>query len=103
MISRRASPDAAPRPGHRPKEDFSQKSAIFLQPKTQFDALVALPDSADRAKAVIDAMEPIEADYESLRGVLPKADEPAGGGMMFQSCRQVDESILTIGRQETCN
>jgi hypothetical protein len=32
------------------KEDFSQKSAIFLQPKAQFDTLVALPDSADRAK-----------------------------------------------------
>ncbi len=56
------------------KEDFSQKSAIFLQPKAQFDALVALPDSADRAKAIIDAMESIEADYESLSGVLPKSE-----------------------------
>ena len=54
------------------KEDFSQKSAIFLQPQAQFDTLVALPDSADRAKAIIDAMESIEADYESLRGALPK-------------------------------
>jgi len=32
------------------KEDFSQQSAIFLQPKAQFDHLVALPDSEDRAK-----------------------------------------------------
>ena len=56
------------------KEDFSQKSAIFLQPKAQFDALVALPDSADRAKAIIDAMESIEADYENLRGMLPKSE-----------------------------
>jgi type I restriction enzyme M protein len=56
------------------KEDFSQKSAIFLQPQAQFDYLVALPDSADRAKAIIDAMESIEADYESLRGVLPKSE-----------------------------
>ncbi len=56
------------------KEDFSQKSAIFLQPKAQFDFLVALPDSADRAKAIIDAMESIEADYENLRGVLPKGE-----------------------------
>ncbi len=54
------------------KEDFSQQSAIFLQPKAQFDHLVALPDSDDRAKAIIEAMESIEADYESLRGVLPK-------------------------------
>ena len=30
------------------KEDFSQKSAIFLQPEAQFEHLVALPDSEDR-------------------------------------------------------
>jgi len=56
------------------KEDFSQKSAIFLQPKAQFDTLVALTDSDDRAKAVIEAMESIEGDYENLRGVLPKSE-----------------------------
>ena len=39
------------------KIDFSEQSAIFLQPKAQFDYLVALPDSADRAKAIIEAME----------------------------------------------
>lgn len=54
------------------KEDFSQKSAIFLRPKAQFDYLVSLPDSEDRARAIIEAMDSIEADYESLRGVLPK-------------------------------
>ncbi len=56
------------------KEDFSQKNAIYLRPNAQFDHLVALPDSEDRAKAVITAMESIEADYESLRGALPKSE-----------------------------
>ena len=56
------------------KEDFSRKSAIFLRPKAQFEYLVGLTDSDDRAKAVIDAMDSIEADYETLRGVLPKAE-----------------------------
>lgn len=56
------------------KEDFSQKSAIFLQHRAQFDYLVSLPDSADRTQAIIEAMESIEADYESLRGVLPKSE-----------------------------
>ena len=56
------------------KEDFSQKSAIFLQDKAQFDYLVALPDSEDRAKAIIEAMESIESDYTSLRGSLPKSE-----------------------------
>ena len=36
--------------------------------------MVALPDGADRAAAIIAAMESIEADYESLRGMLPKSE-----------------------------
>ena len=56
------------------KEDFSQKGAIFLRPKAQFDSLVALTDSDDRARAIIEAMESIEKDYENLRGVLPKGE-----------------------------
>jgi type I restriction enzyme M protein len=56
------------------KEDFSRQSAIFLQPKAQFNQLVALPDSEDRAKAIIGAMESIESDYDNLRGVLPKSE-----------------------------
>ena len=56
------------------KKDFSKKSAIFLQPKAQFDYLVSLKDSDDRARSVIDAMESIEEDYETLRGVLPKKE-----------------------------
>jgi type I restriction enzyme M protein len=56
------------------KEDYSQKSSIFLCEIAQFDYLVSLKDSDDRARAIIDAMESIEADYESLRGVLPKSE-----------------------------
>ena len=56
------------------KEDFSQKGAIFLRPKAQFDSLVALTDSDDRARAVIEAMESIEKDYKNLRDVLPKGE-----------------------------
>jgi type I restriction enzyme M protein len=56
------------------KEDFSQKGAIFLREHAQFDNLVALPDSADRVQAVINAMESIEADYETLKGQLPREE-----------------------------
>ena len=56
------------------KEDFSRKGAIFLHPEAQFDHLVSLPDSADRAQVMIDAMEKIEKDYDTLRGALPKAE-----------------------------
>lgn len=43
------------------KEDFSQKSSIFLKKEAQFDYLVSLRDSDNRAKAVIGAMESIAA------------------------------------------
>jgi type I restriction enzyme M protein len=56
------------------KEDFSGRGAIFLHPVAQFDQLASLPDSADRAKGIIDAMESIEKDYVSLAGTLPKAE-----------------------------
>ena len=59
------------------REDFSQKNALFLRPHAQFDHLVALPDGADRAAAIIAAMESIEEDYDSLRGVLPKSEYQA--------------------------
>ncbi len=65
------------------KEDFSKKSAIYLAPHAQFDYLVSLTDSDDRAKALIDAMESIESDYETLRGVLPK-----------QEYRELDNEII---------
>ena len=56
------------------KEDFSGRGAIFLHPTAQFDHLASLPESVDRAKAIIDAMESIEGDYTSLAGTLPKAE-----------------------------
>lgn len=56
------------------KEDFSQRGSIFLKPEAQFDHLVSIPDGADRAGAIIIAMESIEADYLSLDGALPKTE-----------------------------
>lgn len=56
------------------KADFSDKGALFLRPEARFDYLASLPDGANRAQAIVDAMESIEADYETLRGVLPKND-----------------------------
>ena len=56
------------------KEDFSEKNAIYLRPGARFDYMVSLPDSDDRARAIVKAMDSIEADYQSLKGVLPKGE-----------------------------
>ena len=77
------------------KEDFSQKGAIFLRPEAQFDHLVSLPDSADRAQAIIDAMEGIEIDYETLRGALPKAEyQELGNDVLGQILRTFNDPAL---------
>lgn len=56
------------------KEDFSGRGAIFLREQAQFDYLVNLSDSDDRAEAIMNAMSLIEEDYETLQGVLPKRE-----------------------------
>jgi type I restriction enzyme M protein len=77
------------------KEDFSQKGAIFLRPEARFDHLVALPASADRARAIRDAMESIENDYENLRGVLPKEEyQELDNEVLGQLLRTLDPEEL---------
>jgi type I restriction enzyme M protein len=77
------------------KEDFSQQSAIFLQPEAQFDFLVALPDSEDRAKAIIKTMESIEADYDNLRGILPKSEyQELDNEVLGQLLRTLNPDVL---------
>jgi len=77
------------------KEDFSQKSAIFLRPEAQFDYLVSLSDRDDRAQAIIGAMDSIEADYDSLRGVLPKAEyQELDNGVLGQLLRTLNPDEL---------
>ena len=88
-----------PRRGGRPraltKEDFSRKGAIFLHSEAQFDHLVSRPDSADRAQVIIDAMETIEQDYETLRGALPKAEyQELDNDVLGQLLRTFDDPAL---------
>ncbi len=56
------------------KEDFSERSAIFLRPVAQFDYLVENASNAKLPEMVIAAMESIEKDYRTLEGVLPKQE-----------------------------
>jgi type I restriction enzyme M protein len=77
------------------KQDFSQKSSIFLRPNAQFDHLVSLPSEADRADAIIKAMESIEEDYATLKGVLPKAEyQELDNEVLGQLLRQLNPDEL---------
>ncbi|MBU4316222.1 MAG: type I restriction-modification system subunit M [Proteobacteria bacterium] len=88
-----------PKRGGKPrplaKEDFSRKSAIYLRPEAQFDYLVGLKDSDDRAAKIVSAMESIEADYENLRGVLPKSEyQELDNDVMGQLLRSLNPDEL---------
>ena len=56
------------------KEDFSERSAIYLRPEAQFDYLIENANNSKLPEMVIDAMKSIEEDYMSLKGVLPKQE-----------------------------
>jgi type I restriction enzyme M protein len=56
------------------KEDFSRRGSIYLRPAAEFDTLVSLPEGQSAASALIAAMESIEGDYETLKGLLPKQE-----------------------------
>lgn len=77
------------------KEDFSARGSIFLRPQAQFDHLVSIPDGGNRAQAIIDAMESIEGDYESLAGALPKAEyQELGDDDLGQLLRTFNDPAL---------
>jgi type I restriction enzyme M protein len=63
-----------PQRGKRPltKKDFEEKNSMFLPEKSQFEYLVALPESEDIGDAIDTAMKLIEDEYDNLKGVLPK-------------------------------
>jgi len=77
------------------KEDFSGKSAIYLRDVAQFDHLVHLTDADDRAEAIMNAMEVIEEDYETLAGVLPKREyQELGNDVLGTLLRTFNEPAL---------
>lgn len=54
------------------KDDLIGAGAMYLQAESQYEYLANLPESADIAEAVNNAMQLIESDYKDLQGILPK-------------------------------
>src|SRR5947208_2526190 len=52
------------------KADYQAQGVLYLPGNARFSTLLDLPEGADIAKAINDAMRAIEADNEDLRGVL---------------------------------
>jgi type I restriction enzyme M protein len=54
------------------KLDYQQQGVLYVPEKARFSYLRALPDNEDIAKRIREAMDLVEAENDSLKGVLPK-------------------------------
>ncbi len=54
------------------KLDYQQQGVLYVHEKARFSCLRDLPDNEDIAKRINEAMSLIEAENDSLAGVLPK-------------------------------
>lgn len=54
------------------KLGFQGKAAIYLPPKARFESIASLPQGAQVGEAIDTAMGLIEAEYEVLKGALPR-------------------------------
>jgi type I restriction enzyme M protein len=55
------------------KLGFQGAAAIYLPEEARFDRIASLPQGANRGEAIDHAMEVIEAEYEVLKGALPRS------------------------------
>ena len=54
------------------KLGFQGKAAIYLPAEARFDRIASLPRGANVGEAIDQAMDVIEAEYEALKGALPR-------------------------------
>lgn len=64
------------------KADYQAQGVLYLPDNARFSTLLDLPEGADIAKAINDAMRAIEADNEDLKGVLPKTYSKFDKGLL---------------------
>jgi type I restriction enzyme M protein len=69
------------------KTDYQAAGVLYLPPEARFAALQKLPEGADLAQALSNAMKAIEADNPDLKDVLPKDYRRLDKGVLIQLLR----------------
>ena len=69
------------------KEDYQARGVLYLPEQARFSNLRKLPEGADLAQAVIDAMKTIESDNDELKDVLPKTYKRLDNATLIQLFR----------------
>ena len=65
------------------KYDYQARGVMYLPPQARFSTLLNLPEGADIAKAINEAMKAIEAENEDLKDVLPKTYSRLDNATLF--------------------
>jgi len=76
------------------KADFLKRRALMLPDKARYDELLRLPKGTDLGRALIDAMDAIEDQFDPLKGQLPKEYDRFEGGLLEDILRIFDRDEL---------
>lgn len=87
---------AAGRMPNRPlvKGDFIKRRALLLPENGRYDYLLKLPSGASLGTALVEAMNAIEAEFEPLRGQLPKEYDKFDDKLLEDILRTFDSAAL---------
>ena len=78
--------------------DFLKRRALMLPQQAQYDELLRLPKGSELGKALIAAMNAIEAEFESLSGQLPKDYDRFDDKLLENLLRTFDSETLRTAR-----
>jgi type I restriction enzyme M protein len=76
------------------KGDFIKRRALLLPETGRYDYLLKLPTCASLGTALVDAMNAIEAEFEPLRGQLPKEYDTFDDTLLEDILRAFDSEAL---------
>lgn len=74
--------------------DFKKRRALMLPKQARYDELVQLPKGADLGKALVEAMEAVETDFQPLKDVLPKDYAKFDSTLLEEMLRVFDSEAL---------
>jgi type I restriction enzyme M protein len=74
--------------------DFLKRRALKLPKEAQFDELLRLPTGAKLGKALVAAMNAVEAEFETLSGQLPKDYDRFDDKLLENLLRTFDSETL---------
>jgi type I restriction enzyme M protein len=74
--------------------DFKKRRALMLPKKARYDELMNLSKGSDLGKALVDAMEAVERDFQPLADVLPKDYAKFDNTLLEEMLRVFDSEAL---------